>query len=332
MDIIMPAYYPQFHCIAAACPDSCCKEWAVQIDADAAAYYCSLPGALGDALRESLQEEDGDTILALRADGRCPMWRDDGLCRIQAELGEAALCHTCRDFPRLRHDYGSFVEVGLELSCPEAARLILSDMKHETIVQTQPGGEAPEYDQDTMDILLRSRKEVLSVLADHAYTVGEGLKILLLHAHEVQAQIDGGEAAVFAPAQYLERSFPAVSSSMQPIFDFFGQLEILTPQWRDRLLAAPVDAQWNDAHRALAIYMVQRYWLQAVADLDLVCRAKLAVIACLLVKALGGDTLQTAQLFSKEIENDPDNVEAILDGAYTSPALTDLALLNLLTE
>lgn len=332
MDIIMPAYYPQFRCIAAACPDSCCKEWAVQIDEETAAYYRSLSGALGDALRDSLQEEDGDTILALHSDGRCPMWLDDGLCRIQAELGEIALCHTCRDFPRLRHDYGSFVELGLELSCPEAARLILSDTQHKMTTQTQPGGEAPEYDQEAMSILLRSRKEVLSVLADRSYAFGEGLKILLLHAYDVQAQIDGGEDVAFDPAQYLKRSFPAVPASMQPIFDFFGHLEILTPQWRTRLLATPVDAQWNDACRALAIYLVQRYWLQAVADLDLVCRAKLVVIACLLVRALGGDTVQTAQLFSKEIENDPDNVEAILSGAYTSPAFTDLVLLNLVAK
>ncbi len=332
MDIIMPAYYQQFRCLAAACPVSCCKEWAVQIDEEAAAYYRSLPGDLGDALRQSLQEEDGDVILALRSDGRCPMWQDDGLCRIQAELGETALCHTCREFPRLRHDYGSFMELGLELSCAEAARLILSDTQYEMIVQTQPGGEPPEYDQDTMNTLLQSRNEVLSVLKDRSYTVAESLKILLLHAHAVQAQIDGGEAASFDPEQCLNRTFPAVPNSMQPIFDFFGQLEILTPQWRARLHAEPVSVPWCDAHRALAVYLVQRYWLQAVSDLDLVCRAKLVIIACLLVKALGGETVQTAQLFSKETENDPDNVEAILDGAYTSPAFTDLALLSLLTE
>ena len=40
--------------------------------------------------------------------------------------------------------------------------------------------------------------------------------------------------------------------------------------------------------------------------------------------------METAQQFSKEIENDADNVEAILDGAYTAPALTDVALLGLM--
>jgi len=50
----------------------------------------------------------------------------------------------------------------------------------------------------------------------------------------------------------------------------------------------------------------------------------------LLVSAMEGDPVELAQLFSKEIENDPDNVDAILDGAYTHPALTDTVLLGLL--
>ena len=82
----------------------------------------------------------------------------------------------------------------------------------------------------------------------------------------------------------------------------------------------------------MACYFVERYWLQAVSDYDLVSRVKLAVVSCLLVRSLGGDVLPTAQLYSKEIENDADNVEALLDCAYTHPALTDAALLGALLK
>ena len=44
----------------------------------------------------------------------------------------------------------------------------------------------------------------------------------------------------------------------------------------------------------------------------------------------GGDFIQTAQLFSKEIENSIDNVEALLDAAYAHPAFTDEKLLGML--
>ena len=87
---------------------------------------------------------------------------------------------------------------------------------------------------------------------------------------------------------------------------------------------------WSHGYRALARYFIQRWWLQAVSDYDLISRAKLTVTACLVIHALGGDLVETAQAFSKEIENDPDNVARILDGAYCSPALTDTQLLSLL--
>ena len=96
----------------------------MDVDSASAAYYRSLPGELGDRLRQVLTDTPDGTVMALE-NGRCPMWRTDGLCEIQKHLGEAALCRVCRTFPRLRHDYGRFAELGLELSCPEAARLIL---------------------------------------------------------------------------------------------------------------------------------------------------------------------------------------------------------------
>jgi hypothetical protein len=54
------------------------------------------------------------------------------------------------------------------------------------------------------------------------------------------------------------------------------------------------------------------------------------VISCLVIRLLGGDLAATAQLYSKEIENSIENVESILDGAYTRPAFTDNKLIGLL--
>lgn len=332
MKIYFPEYYKKFRCIAAACPDSCCKEWTVDVDEVSAARYRALEGALGDRLRSVLKDTDDGTVMQIE-NRRCPMWQDDGLCRIQAELGHDALCQTCRDFPRLRHDYGDFAELGLELSCPEAARLILTDPKTDFICETIPGGEDPTYDAEVMTCLRQSRTQILDFLDDRSYTVREALSVLLLYAHEVQAQIDGGAEAVLDPKKCLSHAKRLASTaSMHPVLDFFKNLEILTPRWRALLNAEPIQGCWNDALRALARYGVLRYWLQAVSDFDLVCRAKLVVISCLLVNTLGGDVVQTTQLFSKEIENDPDNIDAILDAAYTCPAFTDLTLLNLLAE
>jgi len=321
-----PNYYDSFRCIAARCPDSCCKEWDVLVDDDKAAFYRSLPGVLGDRLRQVLKEEDGRTFMTIE-NRRCPMWREDGLCRIQAELGEDALCQTCRDFPRLTHDYGDFIEYGLELSCPEAARIILDSPNSVFITEELPGGEEPEYDDADMEILLRSRETARRILSDPSRTAQQALALLLLHAYRAQAELNGVElSADTDPEALLQHAKTyARTGETGEILDFFKRLEILTPDWSTRL-DTPSPTPWEDRYRTLARYFVDRYWLQAISDFDLVGRAKFAVISCVLVRLLGGDLLQTAQLYSKEIENSTPNVEAILDAAYELPCFADARL------
>lgn len=329
MEVFYPSYYKTFSCVAAACPDSCCKEWEVDVDDVAAGYYRSLPGALGDALRQVLKDTEDGTVMTIQ-NGRCSMWRQDGLCRIQVELGHDALCKTCREFPRLRHDYGSFVELGLELSCPEAARLILTQsLQWES--ETVAGSQVPDYDWETMEILRYSREVAVQYLQESSSPVNQKLAVVLLYAHHVQSWLDGGEEAVLDETAFLETSMQhAKDGNWDLLLEFFRNLEILTVKWRNRLTEHVPTGEWDQRQTALAVYFAVRYWLQAVADYDLVGRVKFLVAASLLIHRLGGDLIETAQLFSKEIENDADNVEAILDGTYTSRALTDVNLLSLL--
>lgn len=331
MQIRKNSLLESFHCLAGKCPDSCCKEWAVQVDDKSAALYRNLPGSLGDRLRQVLSDDpDAGTVMTIE-NGRCPMWQADGLCRIQAELGEQALCKTCRDFPRLTHDYGDFVELGLELSCPEAARLILTTPAQNYIVQTIPGGDAPEYDREAMSVLLQTRDVALALLQDDNYQVHEALILLLVYGYQAQALLDGDEPPTFDPALILKQAATlSPSADYSGLLRFFSGLEILTDAWKNLLKNPPQPAQWSNMFRNLACYGVERYWLQAISDYDLVGRVKMIVISCLMVKTLGNDTITTAQLYSKEIENDVDNIEAILNATYTEAALTDSALIRLL--
>ena len=328
MELFYPSYYKIFSCIASHCPDSCCHEWDVQVDAASAARWRSMEGDLGDALRASLYDEDGETYLR-NENGRCPMWRTDGLCRIQAEQGHDALCQVCQQFPRLRHDYGNFVELGLELSCPEAARLIL-ERPPELVTQTVPGGEEPEYDGEIMDILRRSRPAALALLENGHYTVPQRLRLLLMLGYHVQAAIDGAELLPFDPdAALMEAAQFAGTPDADALAQVYRELEILTDRWQEKLdaLTAP---RWEEGLCRIAQYGVLRHWYQAVSDWDLSSRIKLLLSGCALLARLPGALRDNAQLWSKEIENSAVNLDALLDGAYTQPGLTDANLLSLL--
>lgn len=331
MQVYKPEYYDRFRCIAGACPDSCCKEWEVQVDEEAAERYRALSGPLGDHLRQVLTEQDGETVMTIE-NGRCPMWNEDGLCRIQLELGEAALCKVCREFPRLTHDYGDFVELGLELSCPEAAKYILNASPSPLKAETLPGKGEADYDVEAMSILKATREQMLRILSDETRPVPEVLTLALLYGYQAQGELDSGECAPFDVNAALEEAATlAKPGDVQALLDFFLSLELLTPEWK-AMLQDPSPGLWEKRHLAFARYLVERYWLQAVSDYDLYGRVKFIITACLLVKLLGGELSRTAQLFSKEIENDADNVDAILDAAYSHDTLRDDKLLGLLRQ
>ena len=331
MKLYKSASYDRFHCLAGACPDTCCQEWDILVDPETAAFYETIPGALGEKVRASLHTEDGETVITL-ADGHCPMQRSDGLCLLQAQLGEQALCQVCREFPRLHHDYGDFMELNLELSCPEAARLLLQAPDFMLAPEEIPGGTEPDYDEDAMEILLSTRQEVLQLLLNPHFSVKEALVLVFFYGVRAQSLLDGEDVPSFDASASLETAVEMQKpGNFRDICNFFLQMEILTPEWKE-LLCAAAPAPLSPCCRNLAAYLIRRYWLQAVSDYDLYCRVKFILISCILLSSLPGDFIWNAHLFSKEIENDIDNVDAILDAAYGDPIFTDDKLLSYLLK
>ena len=332
MIVYEPSYYESFRCLASDCPDNCCKEWDVLVDNEAIARFQKVPGVLGEALKKNIYTENGESYIAFNG-GKCPFLRTDGLCGLQTELGEEMLCNTCRTYPRIHHDYGDFQELELELSCPEAARIILSSPVEPRIAKEVPGGEEPGYDRRAMEILKASRKAILDFLQEPGYSVAQQLQMLLLYAYEVDEALNyfpEDPLEPFCADNYQDAGLPEMPGTMEDIFRFYADLEILTDEWKQRLAAGPVENGWDPRMTRLIRYFVERYWLQAVSDLDLASRAKFIVISCLVIRHMGGDLCRAAQLYSKEIENDAENMDAILDGSFMSPEFRDAVLLRLL--
>lgn len=44
----VPDYYEAFHCLAGACPHTCCEKWKVVVDEETARRYQETPGSLGE--------------------------------------------------------------------------------------------------------------------------------------------------------------------------------------------------------------------------------------------------------------------------------------------
>lgn len=128
-----PRYMENFRCVGTACPENCCTGWTVAIDKPSYQQYREVRSEpLASLMREGLERipEGGAGSYArirLRPDGACPFLDESRLCRIHGELGERALSNTCSQYPRVYGLDGTAHQMHATLSCPEAARLALSD-------------------------------------------------------------------------------------------------------------------------------------------------------------------------------------------------------------
>ncbi|MFZ3218492.1 MAG: flagellin lysine-N-methylase [Rhodoferax sp.] len=131
--MLVPKYVTQFQCTGGNCPDTCCTGWQVPIDRDSFRDYRRVTHpALKPLFQTYLVQVDKDSyplhgrINARTSEMRCVMLSDENLCSIQKALGEDALSDTCHVYPRSVVQFGDRVEQSLTLSCPEAARLALT--------------------------------------------------------------------------------------------------------------------------------------------------------------------------------------------------------------
>ena len=129
---LRPAYYDDFHCLAADCRFSCCKNWRIAFDKK---DYLSLKRQKGT---EDLNNRLEHGLRRIRkgplaetcygefdmSGGDCPLLREDGLCALQIEKDHAALPQVCRVFPRARSYLPEYLERSLSPACEGVLELL----------------------------------------------------------------------------------------------------------------------------------------------------------------------------------------------------------------
>ena len=165
MRYLKPHYYDKFVCTAADCPDTCCAGWQIMIDEDSLDRYGKEPGEFGKRLRNSI---DWEEECFYQNNSRCAFLNDKNLCDLYKELGPDALCDTCRMYPRHTEEYEGLRELSLSLSCPEAARIMLSckDPVRFLEEETEEEDDFEEFDFLMFSQLEDTRDVLFSVLQD----------------------------------------------------------------------------------------------------------------------------------------------------------------------
>jgi lysine-N-methylase len=125
-----PECFRHFRCIGAECEDTCCGGWRIPVDQETYEKYQNLPAQriAGKALSSLVEiNPEPGPFARIRQEGAGCLALHKGLCAVQQTLGESYLPDICSTYPRILNAIGNAIEASLQLTCPEAVRLILND-------------------------------------------------------------------------------------------------------------------------------------------------------------------------------------------------------------
>lgn len=189
MEYIYPDYYKQFHCIAGKCPDTCCAGWQICIDDRTLKKYLRLKGPFGNRLKNSIDLEEKSFY---RFEGKCPFLNEEKLCDICLEIGEENLCDTCARYPRHIEEFENVREVSLSVSCPEAARMILTKKEPVTFICEEKESSREAY--ETFDFflytkLLQIREFLIETAQNRELSLADRMAFIAAAGHDLQRRI-----------------------------------------------------------------------------------------------------------------------------------------------
>ena len=206
-----PYYFNKFNCIADKCEDTCCAGWGIVIDDKSYEKYLSLNSDFGKVLRSKIIEDEGDKVFLLTGD-RCSFLNKNNLCEIYNNIGEEGLCYTCKQYPRYLEEFGSLREVGISLSCPEAARIILNSNEKVYFELNEIDEEVSNYNDINANLyinLMQCRKIVFDIIQDRSLNINIRVSMALIFINEVQEKIDSSNIGVIQEVKnkYSDKGF-----------------------------------------------------------------------------------------------------------------------------
>lgn len=114
-------FYDMFKCIAGECPISCCSKWKIAVDEDTLQIWKGKTldrNGKEKKLTDFITKKDGTNLICMGDSRDCHFWNREGLCDLVITYGEKVLTKTCREFPRLQHDFIDRTEYSLTGACP----------------------------------------------------------------------------------------------------------------------------------------------------------------------------------------------------------------------
>ena len=177
INYLIPDYYSKFTCIADRCPITCCQEWKIGVDADTNRKWKKLPAP--ETVPEQKKnlsaytiKKDGQRVIGLDNDHRCPFLNSEKLCHLVVAYGDKVLSETCTTFPREEHRFPTHTEKMLMPCCPAVIDLW---NKQKSLHFPNVSDALSDTDATGTSALFLLREKLLILLDDSSRTIEEEL-------------------------------------------------------------------------------------------------------------------------------------------------------------
>lgn len=308
MKTYAPNYYKDFRCIADRCQHSCCLGWDIYIDDDTVKLYRDTKDSLGKNIMDNLCQTDDGFCFKMDKNRRCPFLNQKGLCDIITAKGESYLCEICREHPRFYSSFSDRWEMGIGLSCEEAARIILSqkDVTELEIVSEDDGEELELWEDEAY--VLQKRNEIINILQNRALTVEKRVSLIL------------DTYGIVFP-DYSPRAWA----------DIFDGLERLDENWNHALLLLnecendQPPSELETAFEKLLVYFVYRHVSLSCDEQNFNARVAFSLLSYKMIKWLCngekrvngscsfGKLCDFCRMYSSEIEYSNENTDFLMN-------------------
>ncbi len=286
--MVRPDYYDSFRCIAGDCRHNCCIGWEIDIDDESLEKYKTIGGDLGAELQKNISLEPC-THFVLQRDERCPFLDGQNLCRLILQGGEEMLCQICREHPRFYNQPYGVCEAGIGISCEAAARQILLNPHPVSLLIDE---HLPQNE------FFAAREKIFALLKKRDLPLSRRIEEILNMVGAADPIILGDWLKIYRGLERLDKGWTTLLDSAKEINgELPSNLEI--------------------ANEQLIHYFIYRHLSGGTEDFRFAERLQFAILSCYVINALTpaksiDDLIETARMYSSEIEYSDENIEEIL--------------------
>jgi lysine-N-methylase len=244
MDLVRTAYMRRFKCSGSRCPDTCCKNWSINIDRETYEKYVVLEdpefkeriGTYVAPLPEESSDEAVFGVIGLKKDRYCPFLSSERTCAMQNRHGPDYLSNACVMYPRVINYVNGRVEQCGDVSCPIMAELALGNSGGIDFVEDDVDVERGErnlffsvidfdeagFSEEMVDFVSDLRTRSFEIILDHEYSMEGRLTLLGMLYSDLQEKLAERNVGELRAIMEADRTLPEDGDD-----DVGGQLKML---------------------------------------------------------------------------------------------------------